>query len=190
VADASSAPDLEGFATREWLTGLFDPEQILTEHYYGGTRFAERSGMVRIVQRDVADFDDEQKRMLEQIIKALSAEAALPAQAAIDSAEATAIVEGRELIKHEDMRCLECHNFHTDYEDNEAPNLTGYGSLEWTASFIANPAHERFYGRRNDRMPAFAEDNTLTPLEIELLARWLRGDWPRTAPQASSANAE
>jgi hypothetical protein len=40
----------------------------------------------------------------------------------------------------------------------------------------------RFYGKGNDRMPAFAKNadtdngNTLTRKEIDLLVRWLRGD--------------
>lgn len=186
VNDPSSAPDLKGFASREWLTGFMDPEQITEPHYYGGTRFAERSQMVRFVQRDVADYDDEQRAMLAKVIKALSAEAALPAQAAIEATEAPLIAEGRELLNHEDMRCTECHKFHNDAEDAEAPNLTGYGSREWIVAFITNPTHERFYGDRNDRMPAFGDEQTLDEQQMGLLADWLRGDWPRAGEVAAA----
>ena len=61
--------------------------------------------------------------------------------------------------------------------------MTGYGSREWTIGIISNPAHKRFYGDGNDRMPAYAEDtnqpanNILRSREIELLTDWLRGDW-------------
>ena len=34
------------------------------------------------------------------------------------------------------------------------PELTGFGSRAGLIDFISNPAHERFYGDRNDRMPA------------------------------------
>jgi ubiquinol-cytochrome c reductase cytochrome b subunit len=186
VNDPSSAPDLKDFASREWLTGFMDPEQITEPHYYGGTRFAERSQMVRFVQRDVADYDDEQRAMLAKVIKALSAEASLPAQAVIEAAEAPLIAEGRELLNHEDMRCTECHKFHNDAEDAEAPNLTGYGSREWIVAFITNPAHERFYGDRNDRMPAFGDEQTLDEQQMGLLADWLRGDWPRAGEVAAA----
>lgn len=186
VSDPSSAPDLKDFASREWLTGFLDPEQITEPHYYGGTRFAERSQMVRFVQRDVADYDDDQRAMLAKVIKALSAEAGLPAQAAIEANEAPLIAEGRQLLNHEDMRCTECHKFHHDAEDAEAPNLTGYGSREWIVAFITNPAHERFYGERNDRMPAFGEEQTLDEQQIGLLADWLRGDWPRAGAVATA----
>ncbi len=185
VSDPSSAPDLKDFASREWLTGFMDPEQITEPHYYGGTRFAERSQMVRFVQRDVADYDEEQRAMLAKVIKALSAEAGLPAQAAIEATEAPLIAEGRELLNHEDMRCTECHKFHNDAEDAEAPNLTGYGSREWIVAFITNPAHERFYGDRNDRMPAFGDEQTLDEQQMGLLADWLRGDWPRAGDAAA-----
>ncbi|MFM7102717.1 MAG: hypothetical protein ACKO3N_16285 [Verrucomicrobiota bacterium] len=45
---------------------------------------------------------------------------------------------------------------------------------------IRNPAHPRFYGSKNDRMPRFGEDGSLNPAQIGLLADWLRGDWYRT----------
>jgi ubiquinol-cytochrome c reductase cytochrome b subunit len=77
------------------------------------------------------------------------------------------------------MRCTGCHQFRTPDEDAIAPDLTGYGSREWLIAFISNPAHLRFYGRRNDRMPVFGEEGSLTAEEIGLLADWLRGDWPR-----------
>ncbi len=43
---------------------------------------------------------------------------------------------------------------------------------------ISNPAHERFYGKRNDRMPAFGDDKSLDMHAMGLIADWLRGDWP------------
>ena len=60
-----------------------------------------------------------------------------------------------------------------------SPDLTGYASREWIVGMISDPAHERFYGNRNDRMPAFGADQTLTEKQIELLADWIRGDWVR-----------
>ena len=138
--------------------------------------------MVRFVQKDVAGFDDAQKLMLTKVVKALSAEAALPAQAQVDVADAGLIAEGRALLGHADMRCTECHKFHTDDEDADAPSLTGYASREWIVAFITNPAHERFYGDRNDRMPAFGDEATLDQRTMGLLADWLRGDWAMSGP--------
>ena len=77
--------------------------------------------------------------------------------------------------------CTDCHKFH-DGELGSAPDLTGYGSAKWLTEFIGNPNHSRFYGDKNDRMPAFAEHptdpsrNSLSKHEFEMLVRWLRGD--------------
>lgn len=189
VSDPQSAPDLAGFGSREWLTGFLNPAEILSDKYYGGTHFSDRSKMVRFVQEDVAGYDEEQKELLKKVVAAVSAEGALPAQQAMDSAESEMIAEGRTLLDHEDMRCTECHTFHFEDEDMSAPDLTGYASREWIVAFIANPEHDRFYGSRNDRMPAFGVNEELSVREMELLADWLRGDWVRL-DRSKSAHAE
>ncbi len=179
-ADPPSAADLKGFASRAWLAGLLDPERVASLHYFGGTRFAE-GRMVRFVQRDVAAFDAERREQLGKIIAAVSAEAALPAQAEADARDADLIAEGRQLIRTRGMRCTTCHQFREPDEDATAPDLTDYGSRAWLRDFIHDPAQPRFYGRRNDRMPRFGAEGLLSEREIGLLADWLRGDWPEPA---------
>jgi ubiquinol-cytochrome c reductase cytochrome b subunit len=176
-ADPPSASDLKGFASREWLAGLLDPARVATAHYFGGTRFAE-GRMVRFVQRDVAGFNEWQQAALQKVIVAVSAEAALPAQAEADARDAALIAEGRELIRTREMKCTSCHQFRVPDEDAVAPDLTGYGSRAWLVEFIRDPAHPRFYGKRNDRMPRFGAEALLSEQEVGLLADWLRGDWP------------
>jgi ubiquinol-cytochrome c reductase cytochrome b subunit len=75
------------------------------------------------------------------------------------------------------MRCTECHKFHEHDDLPVGPDLTGYGSRAWLIEFIGDPAHARFYGRRNDRMPRYAVEQVLSEREIGLIADWLRGDW-------------
>ena len=58
--------------------------------------------------------------------------------------------------------------------DGSGPDLTGYASREWMIEFIKNPAHEKFYGDKNDRMPLFGEKGELTPRQIEMIVDWLR----------------
>ncbi|HXG49051.1 MAG TPA: cytochrome b N-terminal domain-containing protein, partial [Methylomirabilota bacterium] len=174
--DPQSAPDLKGFATREWLAGLLDPAHVSRSNYFGGTRFADGK-MARFVKRDVAGFDAEQKAQLHKVVLALSAEAGLKSQRAADARDAAAIAEGRELLRNDTMRCTECHQFHKPDEDATAPDLTGYGSREWLLGIVRNPTHERFYGRRNDRMPAFGTDGILDERSLELITDWLRGEW-------------
>jgi ubiquinol-cytochrome c reductase cytochrome b subunit len=173
LAEGPTAPDLKDFASREWIARLLDPEHIVTSNYYGGTRFKDGK-MVRFVKRTIGGFDDEQKMRLEKVIAALSAEARLPHQAQLDRQDRTVIEEGRLLVDSDEMRCTECHQFRKRDEDATAPDLTGYGSAEWLTAIIKNPAHERFYGNRNDRMPAFGEDNRLDDASIAMLVTWLR----------------
>ena len=176
LAEPPTAADLEGFASREWLTGLLDPERVATPEYFGGTAFA-RTRMVRMVQSRIAGFDEGQRADLAKVVKALSAEAALPYQAAADEADREEIAEGAELLASEAIGCTECHEWRGAFEQSLGPELTGFGSREWLEGFIRDASHPRFYGDRNDRMPAFGPDEILSEVEIGLLVGWLRGEW-------------
>jgi ubiquinol-cytochrome c reductase cytochrome b subunit len=178
--DAESASDLKGFGSREWLARFLTPEHVAGPEYFGGTKF-KAGKMVKFVQKDVAGFDAEKKQQLEKVIKALSAEAQLPAQSSLDKTEAATIAQGTELFRSEAMRCGECHQFHKKDEDATAPDLTGWASSEWLAAIIQNPKHPRFYGSRNDRMPAFGEEKILDERQIGILVKWLRGEENVTA---------
>lgn len=179
--DEISAADLKGFASRDWISGLLDPAKVDTPHYFGGTKF-KGGKMSEYVKEEVANFSAEDKALLQQTIIALSAEAGLKAQKELDERDAQVIDLGRKALIGERMGCMECHKFH-DAGEETAPDLTGYGSREWLVAFITNPEHERFYGDRNDRMPAFGEDKSLTPQEIGLVADWIRGEWYVPKPQ-------
>jgi len=174
-ADAQSASDLKGFATREWLAGLLDPERIGTTNYFGATSH-HNGKMVKFVRNKVANFSTERRKQLTKVIAAVSAEAQLKSQIATDQREAVLIEEGRELVRDE-FSCTDCHQFHKRDDEAIAPDLTGYGSRKWLMNFIANPKHADFYAEHNDRMPAFGEEQILTEREIGLLADWLRGTW-------------
>lgn len=181
--DPASAADLKGFASREWLTGLLDPNRVATPHYFGATKF-KAGKMVKYVQEDVAGFPPDDRKLLEKTIVALSAEAGLKSQRDRDRRDTALIVEGKEALVGTRMNCAECHVFHGKGE-TVGPDLTGYGSRQWLLDFIGNPAHPRFYGDRNDRMPLFGEDKVLPQAELSLLVDWLRGEWFEPAPVAA-----
>lgn len=166
------APDLKGFASREWLAGLFDPARVDDSHYFGGTKFKDGK-MVKWVKKNCTP---EKAGDLRKVIAALSAEAKLKSQAGPDKADAELIKQGRALITG-DFACTDCHSFGKKDPDATAPDLTGYGSRVWLLRFISNPAHADFYGKRNDRMPAFADKKILDAKQLGLLTDWLRGDW-------------
>jgi len=174
--DEPSASDLSGFGSRAWLAGLLDPERITTEAYFGGTEHA-RGRMARFVQRSIAGFTDAERADLAKVIMAVSAEAALPSQAVADSADATAIAEGLELMTREPIECTRCHTFGEWTEEDVGPVLTGWGSREWMLGMLHDAGAESYYGADNDRMPAFGVEQTLSRAQMELVVDWIRGDW-------------
>jgi ubiquinol-cytochrome c reductase cytochrome b subunit len=173
--DPQSAADLKGFASREWIAGLLDPEKVSSTNYFGGTKFADGK-MAKFVKKDVAKYSPGQKEQLGKVIAALSAEARLKSQFFADQRDAKMISEGRTLLQTE-SKCTDCHQFQKRDEDATAPDLTGYGSRAWLIDFLKNPAHPSFYGQRNDRMPAFGDKQILDAQAIGLIADWLRGQW-------------
>lgn len=173
--DEISGADLKGFASRAWLAGLLDPNRIDSPHYFGGTKF-KNGKMAKFVKEDIAGFGDAEKKDLQEVITALSAEAKLKAQRDLDRREEARIAKGAEALMGGSLGCIDCHKFH-DAGDESAPDLTGYGSREWMIAFVSDPEHERFYGERNDRMPRYNEEKILTPQEIGLVVDWLRGEW-------------
>ncbi|WP_460182643.1 c-type cytochrome [Thermopirellula anaerolimosa] len=183
LCDNPSAPNLARFASREWLEGLFDPERIGSEQYFGNTRFAA-GAMVRYVEERFQQLPEEDRKA---VIAALAAEADLPYEPAPES-DRDLIARGRELIASQE--CARCHRFHGAGPEGAAPDLTGYGSREWLIGILASPQHVAFYGLRNDRMPAYVEDparpeaNRIPTEQLAILADFLRQDWVEISPSA------
>jgi len=190
MAEKPSAPNLYGFGRQAWHEGWLDPERIKSGLYWGGTEFATEGEMIHQVadMHKEAKDKDKLRKDLRKIARALVAEAKLTSQIEADQQEADEIAEGRRLLMDE-YGCSDCHGF--DGELGSAPDLTGYGSRAWLKAIVSNPEHERFYPGNNDRMPAYAKNpsdpksNLLSPLELNLLVDWLRGDWyePNRKPE-------
>jgi ubiquinol-cytochrome c reductase cytochrome b subunit len=198
VARNPSASNLFGFASRAWLSGLLDPNQIAGDKYFGKT--AHFGGeMANFVRDNLSEPDDEKKAKRDAIIAALSAEAALASQADDDkkAREEGMIEKGKaafaEAWEGSSASCIDCHKFHDEGDLGSAPELTGYGSKEWLVRMISDPAHEAFYRDTNDRMPSFGVDppgtkqSLLSAEDIDLLARWLRGEDLNAATPAATA---
>jgi ubiquinol-cytochrome c reductase cytochrome b subunit len=81
--------------------------------------------------------------------------------------------------------CSDCHNTYEKQgasSAKNAPDLRGYLSREWLREIIADPESPEFYGKGNEKMPAYhrkPEESQMSMEEIELLTDWLRGDWAR-----------
>lgn len=180
-AQPFGAPNLYGFATRDWFQKLLDPKHIQTDEIFGSTKHV-KGEMAGFVTGELAELTAEQQQQRDLAISALVAEAKLageapPAAETLEKAKAAV----SKAIK--DQACTDCHKFHDVGDLGSAPDLTGYGSREWLRAFIANPKHERFYREDgNDRMPSFAPhtdkplQNQLNAHDIDMLVRWLRSD--------------
>jgi ubiquinol-cytochrome c reductase cytochrome b subunit len=191
VAVKPSASNLWGFSTREWVRGILDVKQIAGPHYFGNTALKD-GDMVTWVQDNIATKLSELKGaelakfqgQIDDVTLALTIEAGQSAGKVADLDKHVAA--GREVIVKE-FACIECHKFRGDGELGNAPDLTGYASRDWLTAFISNPADKRFYGEKNDRMPAFARHptdptaNRLSPQDLAILVSWLRGEWNEPA---------
>jgi len=183
-ARVPSAPNLHGFASREWLAGLLDPAKIGSDQYFGQTSHS-KGEMATFVDSDLKEPDAAKKEKIAQIIAALSAEAGLPAQAEADkkATDDGTIAKGKTAMGEmfATAACTDCHKL-GEGSGGSGPDLTGYGSRDWLVKFIGDPGHETLYGKGNDRMPSFAASGPgpkaalLKPDEIDLIARWLRGE--------------
>jgi ubiquinol-cytochrome c reductase cytochrome b subunit len=176
LAGKPSASNLWGFGTRDWVRGLLDPKQVGGPHYFGNTALKE-GDMVTWVNDTIAKGLNELKgdeltkfkAKTDDVTFALTAESGLMDGAVADRDKHVAA--GRAAIV-KDFSCTDCHKFRDTGELGSAPDLTGYASREWLTAFLSNPAAERFYGEKNDRMPAFAAHpndptaNRLSPQEL------------------------
>lgn len=165
VEEDPSAPELAGFASQEWLTKLLNYEHYTSLEYFGGTAFKDGTMAKKVLQK----FDKEEQELLPQVAILLSDLAELPYQESLTEEKRESLMD----IFYDDLACIDCHDIDSEGEGS-APDLTGYGSKKWMTDFIINPEHERFYGKKNDRMPAFGRDNKLTSEEIEIVVDWIR----------------
>lgn len=211
INPAPTAPNLWLVSSPSWFHNILDPERIASPHYFGyvNSPFAEGDMVTFVTESLSEDLSSEERQKVVQAFQSI--EFALLAEAGkitvvegSDAGEAiyANIDKGKDLIAgglaevlDSGMSCVDCHKFHDAGELGAAPDLTGYMSREWMIDFIKNPADERFYGDRNDRMPAFAphDDPRLNQLDdhtIGLIVDWLRGDWPMPDAETNAAASE
>ncbi|MEX0585639.1 MAG: menaquinol-cytochrome C reductase, partial [Pirellulales bacterium] len=133
AATEPSAPNLYGFGTAPWISGLLDPATIKGSHYFGKTKLAEGE-MASAIQAKIDEAEentDELRQKLKLVAQALAAEAALRTPS-VDDRPIESVAAGIALLTGE-LSCIDCHKFHDQGELGSAPDLTGYGSREWLA---------------------------------------------------------
>ena len=187
----ASAANLYGFGSVAWMQGLLDPAAVDGPAYFGNTSH-NNGDMVNFVKNDLADTSAWSSEDIRAVIVAMAAEANVY-DTGIPESDISLIERGRALISDEN-RCGSCHDFGiNEVNPNMAPDLIGWGSREWLIGIITNPAHEKFYGTQNDRMPSFGvtTDGAIPRLslsQIELVVDWIRGQWYRSRSSNPSAH--
>ncbi len=171
------APNLHGFARKEWIAGLLDPEKIVGAHYFGNTAVLKDpadpnampdSLMVEYVQTTLKEMGPE---AINKVAAALAAEAGHP----VAEADKALIAGGVEILKDESTGCAQCHQFQDAGSLGTAPTLTGYGSREWIIGMMRNPGGKQFYAHlaaERQKMPAFG--GHISEEVMGEIADWLR----------------
>lgn len=148
----AKAPDLTGYLTREWLSGLIRNAEA--PRFFGKTKLRgmdpygnigeEKIGRLADFLIGLADHDVPPDRLPE----GLRAGHALYVEVGCDS----------------------CHPL-VPGEEGAAPNLAGYGGERWLRAFVRDPGTPLFYDKDNE-MPVFGK--RLTAEEIDAVVAFLR----------------
>ncbi|MEX0726903.1 MAG: cytochrome b N-terminal domain-containing protein [Planctomycetaceae bacterium] len=198
-----TAADLGTFGSREWMIAVLTDYQ---NHFAPLKNLKNENGEPvgeRFLNGDMASFSSdnreallapENKGSLAALVEFVVAQSGREFTPPID---ADLVKAGRAIFETGTLKegviadCKSCHSLHARgeetalSEDGYGPNLTGYASAEWLKSFISNPGAEEHYGD-NNLMPAYAEK--LTEKELDLLVRWMVGDYYRSE-EAHAAEA-
>jgi ubiquinol-cytochrome c reductase cytochrome b subunit len=169
-----TASDLDQFGSRAWVRGLL--ENPKAPAYFG--KVPQCTGMVEWKRNsklspkqldDVADFVASFSRIPDD----------LTADEWVNSLESSK-PPGLEPFQKE---CGTCHVVDglSEGGTRDAPNLFTWGSPRWIARMIHKPGAGDRYGflDEKDQMPSFGPDQ-LTQNDVDMVIRYLRGDYPKT----------
>ena len=172
-----TAADLYGLRQPDVAHGVpaGQGQWISSPKFFGNTKFKQKK-MYGFIKDTFTDFEPDEKQ---QVIHALSHEAALEVAARRRRPRCEDYRDGVSLIKD---NCTECHTFHGQGH-GKRPRPDGLRQPRLADRHRQQSGPQAILRNENDRMPAFAESatdpkkNILTRQELELLADWLRGEW-------------
>lgn len=186
--EPATSSDLRGFASRRWIRRLLDDPAHndyfgLMKKSDGEPAHTRMARWVKTFRAENAGDVEAADAKLDAVAAYLENESILPGRLAeIDAyseltddpstGDERVLRQGRLFFAR---TCNECHTYNGENEGTtRAPELLGYGSVEWLIRMIAEPDHETRYrktGKEPTQMPRFAEK--LTENEIALIARWI-----------------
>jgi len=177
----ASASRLDGWGTTAWIEAMMhDPD---APEFFGRGPYLEQMPSVDVrpkkkppgeAWKPMIRSDAERKA----VALFLAKEGDEPSDAPRPPVDPKALAEGEKIVSD---RCTTCHLYKGDGDDEGsglAPELSRYGSLEWTRAQVANPATATVYRDKaldpamKKHMPRFDKD--LTAGDIDLVARYVR----------------
>lgn len=192
--EPATSSDLYRYASRRWIRGLLDDP--MAENYFGLMKTPDgepaHTKMSKWVVELFEDVESEQEREklrtdLDAVAAYLEDESKHPGRLSnvIDAGGDTetysdsaktgvdpTILRGRQVFL---QVCNECHSYRGERSGTfRAPEMYGYGSVDWIETMMADPADDARYrsrGREPARMPAFKND--LTEKERRMIAEWI-----------------
>ncbi len=200
-AEPPTAADLAGFGSRKWIRGLL--ENPMDPRYFGLAKTKEgepaHTRMAKWLEDILSENESPQdrKKLLEYFdavaayledesirpgrLASMTAETAPASQPATrPAAMETAASDPQELLIRRGRiffmsTCNECHSYQGERSGTtKAPEMFGYGSVDWIEQIIADPTRASLYrgsGRGSAQMPPFKDK--LTQRERRLIAQWL-----------------
>ncbi len=176
----ATATKLDGWTTQTWILAMMhEPD---APQFFGRGPYAAQMPSVDVRPAVLAPGA--------RWVPILKSEAEKQAVAAVLAAEGDEPGDPPRLIDPEaralgvkivSQRCEACHLWKGEGDDQGsgmAPELSGYGSVAWTAAQVANPSTTKTYREKaldedlKKHMPRFDKD--LSPADVEVLARWTR----------------
>lgn len=192
-AEPPTSSDLAAYASRGWIRGLLnDP---MADSYFGLMKKPDGKPAHTRMRKFMKELrgdntGEEAKRKLSADLDAVAAylqdESQYPGRLADVGADehtdlyenslaipdAALLIRGRRFFM---SVCNECHSYDGQRDGTfNAPEMMGYGSVEWIELMIADPAHETRYrskGKQKALMPSFAD--RITSTDRRLIAQWL-----------------
>jgi ubiquinol-cytochrome c reductase cytochrome b subunit len=180
-AQKASASRLDGWGTTAWIEAMMhDPD---APEFFGRGPYLEQMPSVDVrpkkkpageAWKPMIRSDAERKA----VALFLATEGDEPSDAPRPPVDPKTLAEGEKIVSD---RCTTCHLYKGDGDDEGsglAPELSRYGSLDWTRAQVANPATATVYRDKaldpamKKHMPRFDKD--LTASDIDLVARYVR----------------
>jgi ubiquinol-cytochrome c reductase cytochrome b subunit len=179
-ATKASASKLDGWGTAAWIEAMIhDPD---APEFFGRGPYVEQMPSVDVPPKKKTEEkwkpmvkSDAEKKSVALFLASQGDEPFDPMHPAADP---KALAEGEKIVSE---RCTSCHLYKGDGDDEGsglAPELSKYGSLEWTRAQVANPATPTVYREKaldpdmKKHMPRFDKD--LTADDIDFAARYVR----------------